>query len=94
MEDRLADEPEKLIHSGPELTHLHQRLGSVFEQVQLVDAVAEPENQTAGDDRGNERRENLCGNGRRALQDVLIPLRRFVHHILGHAVDAATSTKS
>ena len=70
---------------GPELAHLHQRLGSVFEQVQLVDAVAKPENQAAGDDRGNERRENLCGNGCRALQDVLIPLRRFVHRIPGWA---------
>ena len=71
MEDRLADEPEKLIHSGPELAHLHQHLGPVFEQVQLVDAVAEPENQTAGDDCGNERRENLCGNGRRALARLI-----------------------
>ena len=71
MENRLTDEPEKLIHSGPELTQLHQRLGSVFEQVQLVDAVAEPENQTAGDDCGNERRENLCGNGRRALARLI-----------------------
>ena len=71
MEDRLADEPEKLIHSGPELTHLHQRLGSVLEQVQLVDAVAEPENQTAGDDCGNERCENLCGNGRRTLAHLI-----------------------
>ncbi|WP_154647295.1 hypothetical protein [Centipeda periodontii] len=46
---------------------------TVLEQVKLIDAVAETEDKSPGDDRRNERCENLCGDGRCPLQDVLVP---------------------
>ena len=61
---------------------------TVLEQVKLIDAVAETEDKSPGDDRRNERCENLCGDGRCPLQDVLVPLRRLLYGILGHALDS------
>ena len=71
-----------MIHARPELAQLHQGFGSVLEQVKLIDAVAETEDKSPGDDCGNERCENLCGDGRCPLQAVLVPLRRALARLI------------
>ena len=54
MEDGFADQPQEAVNAGPELADVAQRLGAVIKKVDAVNAVAEAENQTAGDDGGNQ----------------------------------------
>ena len=49
MEDRLADQPQKAVHAGPELGDLHQSLGAVLKKRDAVDDVAEAQHKTAAD---------------------------------------------
>ena len=77
MEDRFAQQPEKVINSGPELALTDQR--RAVEDFHAVNDVAEAENQTASDNSRDQRRENLRKGGHEFLQNVLV--------LLGHALD-------
>ena len=93
MEYRLADQPEKIIYSGPELADITQRFGSVFKQVETVDTVAEPQDQTSHNNRRYQRRKDLCYRSHCALQEILIALRRLFHSILGYPFDSGNRNK-
>ncbi len=41
MKDRLADEPEEVIHARPKLTELDESFSTVLEKIQRIDTVFE-----------------------------------------------------
>ena len=88
MEDGLADQPQEAVYAGPELADVAQGLGSVLKEINAVDAVAETEDQTAGDDGGDQRCKDLGQCTHDLLQGGLILLGRALDGILGHAVNA------
>ena len=88
MEDGLADQPQKAVHAGPELADIAQGFGAVFKEVDAVDAVAEAKDQTAGDDRRDQRCKDLGQCTHDLLQGGLVLLGRALDGILGHAVNA------
>ena len=93
MEDRLADEPQKAVDACPELADVAQGLRSIFKKIQTVDAVPEAQDQTAGDDRRNQRGEDLRQRGDHPLQHILILLCRVFYRVLGYALDAGHRDK-
>ena len=88
VENGLADQPQEAVHAGPELADVAQRLGAVIKKVDAVNAVAEAENQTAGDDGGDQRGKNLSQHTHDLLQRVLVLLGRALDSLLGDTVDA------
>ena len=88
VEHGLADEPEELVHARPERADFDERLRSILEKIERVDAVAETKNQTADDDGRDDWRENLCDDCDRPLEHVLIRLRGRLDRVLRHTLDA------
>ena len=88
MENGLADQPQEAVNAGPELADVAQRLGAVIKKVDAVNAVAEAENQTAGDDGRDQRGKNLSQHTHDLLQRVLVLLGRALDSLLGDTVDA------
>ena len=88
MEDGFANQPQEAVNAGPELADVAQRLGAVIKKVDAVNAVAEAENQTAGDDGGDQRGEDLGQHAHNFLQDVLVLLGCALDGILGNTVNA------
>lgn len=88
VEDGLADEPEELVHAGPERTRLHEGLRASIEEVEGVDAVAEAQDKAADDDGGDDGGEDLRDDGHSPLQRILVRLGRVLHGFLRHALDA------
>ena len=86
VEDRLTDQPQEVVDACPELAELYQCM-SALENVQGVNTVAEAQDQTAGDDRGQKGRKDLRQNGCQSLQRILIFLGRLLDRILGNAAD-------
>lgn len=93
MEDGFADQPQETVYAGPELADVAQRLGAVIKKVDAVNAVAEAENQTAGDDGGNQRGKNLRKHAHDPLQCVLVLPGCALDGILGNTVDAGDGNK-
>ena len=62
MKYRLADEPQKIARFCSERTELNERFGALFKNVQRIDTVPETENQTAGNNRRNQRSKNFRRN--------------------------------
>ena len=93
MEDGFANQPQEAVNAGPELTDVAQRLGAVIKKVDAVNAVAEAENQTAGDDGGNQRGKNLRKHAHDLLQCVLVLLGRALDSFLRDTVDAGDGNK-
>ena len=88
MEDGFANQPQEAVNAGPELADVAQRLGAVIKKVDAVNAVAEAENQTAGDDGGNQWGKNLRKRAHDLLQCVLVLLGCALDGILGNTVNA------
>ena len=88
VEHRFTNKPEEAVHAGPELADVTQGLGAVLEQVEAVDTVAETQDQTAGDDGGDQRGEDLGQGGHDALQRVLVLLGGALYRVFGNALDA------
>ncbi len=88
MEYRLSYQPQKAVDSGPELANVAEGLGAVFKQIHAVDAVAEAQDQTAGDNGRNQRCKDFRQCGYDPLQYVLILLGGLLDRILGHALYA------
>lgn len=86
MEDGFADKPEELVHPRPEDGGLRQRLA--VEHFDFPDEVAEAEDETATDERGDDRREDFAEGAHDALQQVLLAAGRSFHRIFGYAFDA------
>ena len=61
----------------------------VGEEVHLADDVAEAEDETAADEGGNERGEDLTEDAHGALQRVLVGAGGLLGGLLGYALDAA-----
>ena len=93
MEDGFADQPQEAVNAGPELADVAQGFGAVFKEVDAVNAVAEAENQTAGDDGGNQRGKNLRKHAHDLLQCVLVLLGCALDGILGNTVNAGDGNK-
>ena len=64
MEDGFADEPQELVNACPELAQLNQSSGAACEDVHAVDNVTEAEDQTAGNNCGDQGSEDLCQSGK------------------------------
>ena len=88
MEDGFANQPQEAVYAGPELADIAQGFGAVFKEVDAVNAVAEAENQTAGDDGGNQWGKNLRKHAHDPLQRVLVLLGCALDGILGNTVNA------
>ena len=82
MEDGFADEPEEFVDAGPELGELDECVTAAPDR-HGIDDVAEAENETADDDRRNQRSEDLREGGHDSLQRVLIGLRCRLDLCLG-----------
>ena len=93
MEDGFANQPQEAVNAGPELTDVAQRLGAVIKKVDAVNAVAEAENQTAGDDGGNQRGKNLRKHAHDLLQCVLVLLGCALDSFLRDTIDAGDGNK-
>ena len=93
MEDGFANQPQEAVNAGPELADVAQRLGTVIKKVDAVNAVAEAENQTAGDDGGNQWGKNLRKHAHDLLQCVLVLLGRALDSVLRDTVDAGDGNK-
>lgn len=88
MEDGFADEPQELVNACPELAQLNQSSGAACEDVHAVDNVTEAEDQTAGNNCGDQGSEDLCQSGHDALQPVLILLGCGLSLVFADAFDA------
>ena len=88
MEDGFADEPQELVNACPELAQLNQSSGAACEDVHAVDNVTEAEDQTAGNNCGDQGSEDLCQSGHDALQRVLILLGCGLSLVFADAFDA------
>ena len=75
------------------LADVAQRLGAVIKKVDAVNAVAEAENQTAGDDGGNQRGKNLRKHAHDLLQCVLVLLGCALDSFLRDTIDAGDGNK-
>lgn len=93
MEDGFADQPQEAVNAGPELADVAKRLGAVIKKVDAVNAVAEAENQTAGDDGGNQRGKNLRKHAHDLLQCVLVLLGCALDSFLRDTIDAGDGNK-
>ena len=93
MEDGFANQPQEAVNAGPELADVAQRLGAVIKKVDAVNAVAEAENQTAGDDGGNQWGKNLRKHAHDLLQCVLVLLGCALDGILRDTVNAGDGNK-
>ena len=93
MEDGFANQPQEAVNAGPELADVAQRLGAVIKKVDAVNAVAEAENQTAGDDGGNQWGKNLRKHAHDLLQCVLVLLGCALDGLLRDTVDAGDGNK-
>ena len=93
MEDGFANQPQEAVNAGPELADVAQRLGAVIKKVDAVNAVAEAENQTAGDDGGNQWGKNLRKHAHDLLQCVLVLLGCALDSFLRDTVDAGDGNK-
>ena len=93
VENGLADQPEEAVHARPELADIAQGLSAVIEEIDAVDAVAEAENQTAGNDGRDQRGEDLGQHTHDLLQRVLVLLGRALDSLLGDTVDAGDGNK-
>ena len=93
MEDGFANQPQEAVNAGPELADVAQRLGAVIKKVDAVNAVAEAENQTAGDDGGNQWGKNLRKHTHDLLQCVLVLLGRTLDGFLRDTVNAGDGNK-
>ena len=91
--DSLACQPEKIIGARPEWIDFRDRLGSVFQQFDVSDYVSEAQDQTADDDRGNNRREDLGQVCHRPLEQIHISFRGFLRFLLVYAVHIADCRK-
>ena len=60
---------------------------SALENIERINTVAEAQDQTAGDDRGQKGRKDLCQNGCQSLQRILVLLGRLLDCVLGNAAD-------
>ena len=92
-EHRLADQPQKAIHAGPELGDLHQSLGAVLKKRDAVDDVAEAQHKTAADQGRDNGGKDLAQIAHHLLQPGLVGLCRLLCRILAHALDARVSRK-
>ena len=88
MEDSFADQPQEVVNTGPELAQLNQGSGAACEDVQAVDNVTEAQNQTAGDDCGDQGSENFSQSSHDTLQSVLVLLSSGLGLVLADAFDA------
>ena len=88
VEDGFADEPQELVNACPELAQLNQSSGAACEDVHAVDNVTEAEDQTAGNNCGDQGSEDLCQSGHDALQRVLILLGCGLSLVFADAFDA------
>ena len=93
MEDGFANQPQEAVNAGPELADVAQRLGAVIKKVDAVNAVAEAENQTAGDDGRNQRGKNLRKHAHDLLQCVLVLLGCALDSFLRDTVNAGYRNK-
>ena len=93
MEDGFANQPQEAVNAGPELADVAQGFGAVFKEVDAVNAVAEAENQTAGDDGGNQRGKNLRKHAHDLLQCVLVLLGCALDSVLRDTVNAGYRNK-
>ena len=91
MEDGFADQPQEVVNTGPELAQLNQGSGAACEDVQAVDNVTEAQNQTAGDDCGDQGSEDLSQSSHDTLQSVLVLLCCGLSLFLADAFDAGDS---
>ena len=91
MEDSFADQPQEVVNTCPELAQLNQSSGTACEDVQAVDDVTEAQNQTAGDDCGDQGGENFSQSSHDALQSVLVLLCCGLCLVLADAFDAGDS---
>ncbi len=85
MEDGLTDEPEEAVQTCPELAQVTEGLGAVLKQIQTVDHVSETQDQTSGDQGGNQGSKDLRQSAHGALERILVLLCRLLHCVLGHA---------
>ena len=88
MEDCFANQPEELVHAGPELGDIRQALGAVREEIDLTDDIAEAQDQTAADQGRNDRRKNLAQSSHDPLGRILPGLCGRLHRVLADALDA------
>ena len=84
----VTDKPQEAVHAAPELADLDQGLGAVLQQVHAVDAVAEAQDQTAGDHNGDQRRKDLGQGAHHLLGAVLVLFGRALDGVLRDALDA------
>ena len=71
VEDSFTDQPEEMVNACPELGELDQGVAAL-ENIETVDTVSEAQDQTAGDDRGQEWCKDLRKYRRQTLQRILI----------------------
>ena len=88
VEHRLADQPQKVIHAGPELGGIRQREGAVLKQVDVADKAAETQNQAADDQGGDQRGKDLGQVGHGPLQGILVGFGRLLGGVLADALNA------
>lgn len=93
MEDSLANQPKEAVNTGPELTDITKRLCAVAKQINTVNTVAEAQNQTAGDDGGNQRGKDFSQHAHNSLQCVLILLGRALDGVFGNTINAGYRDK-
>lgn len=91
VEHSFTNEPQEIVNAGPELRNVGQALGTVCEEVDFTDDVAEAQNQTTADQSRNDGGENLAQSTHNALRQRLIAGCRCLHRILAHAFNPGKS---
>ena len=86
MEDGLTEQPEEAVHSRPELALRYQ--GRPVKDIQAVDHISKAQNQTADDDRRDDRGKDLRDGGHDSLKRILVSLRRALYLALRDTGDA------
>ncbi len=87
MEYRFTNQPQEAVQPRPELAQVAQGFGAVLEQVQAVNAVAKAEDQAAGNQRGDNRREDFSERAHNPLERALVLLGGALDRVLGHALN-------
>ena len=91
VENRLADQPEEAVHTVPEGRYIGQALGAAVKEVDFTDHIAEPQDQAAADQRGNQRGKDFTQRAHDALNQRLICLGRRLDSVLADALNAGKS---
>ena len=95
VEHRLADEPQEVVDTHPKRRDIrdgHHAALKVegtrrIKEVDLANDVAETQDKTAGNQRGDKRGEDLAQDAHGALQRILVATRRLFRSLLGNALD-------